>query len=187
MRRIAIVSLGFSIAVLGGGVRSLAAQQDPDPNKSRPPLLLELTREERIATAVHLYLKQFIQAIQRADTVALASLVPDEVIPAEERPVAERAGCPSLGRAVVMLRASRAGRSENPELPLRMIRLEEVNVSLSAARESGSVAEMRIQEHAPGQVLYAVVSAVFSVRGDAIVARRLEGGLVGLCGLALSR
>jgi hypothetical protein len=79
------------IALVGAAARPLRAQAEPDPGQPRPPLLLEASRTERLDTAVRMYLADLIGAIQRGDTVALASLVPDELVRDVEKSVAVRA------------------------------------------------------------------------------------------------
>lgn len=184
MHRVLACSLFLLAGVFPAGSTAFA-QQDPDPTEPRPPVLLEMTREERIGTAVQLYLRQFIQAIQQADTVALASLVPPEAIPAAERRVGEQAGCGSMGRAVAMLRSGRAEQSENPALPLGMIRLRELAIELTSGGGPVARADARVEERRQNRLLYAPLSFTFALEEDAIRLRRVQGGVVGLCGLAL--
>lgn len=179
-----LVVLTLSVAATG----SLVGQQPAeDPNVPRPPYLLGVSRAERIEAAVQLYLGQFIQAIQTADTVALSVLVPDEVIPPAEKPVAQRAGCPSVGEAVRQMRVARAGQSTNPRMPLGMIHLGDITTDLTS--RGGTVARVsgRIQERTRGELRYAPIELEFALDGDRIRVAIARGVLLGACGFAHTR
>ncbi|HEX9727409.1 MAG TPA: hypothetical protein VGA37_02755 [Gemmatimonadales bacterium] len=183
MSRLAVLLLGCWTVVPG----AVAAQEVDDPNVPRPPYLLALTRAERIEAAVQLFLAEFMQAIQTADTLKLSMLVEDELIPAGEKPVSQRAGCPSLGRALQRLRAARAGLSDEPRLPLRMIRLGDVATTLSVSSDTVARVSARLKERTDRAVLYAPIAFVFALDGDLIRLGATGGLLVGTCGFAEAR
>ena len=179
---LAVITL--SVAVTG----SLAAQQPvDDPNVPRPPYLLNISRAERIEAAVQLYLAQFIQAIQTADTAALSALVGEELIPAGERPVAQRAGCASVGDAVRQLRVARAGQSTSPRMPLRMMHLGDVATDITAVGDTVARVTAQIRERTRRELRYAPIELVFAGDGDRIRVAAARGVLVGACGFARVR
>ncbi len=153
----------------------------------RPPYLLAVSRAERIEAAVQLYLAKFIQAVQTADTAALSALVGDELIPAGEKPVAQRAGCASVGDAVRQLRIARAGRSTNPRVPLRMIRLGNITSDLTVRGDTVAFVAARIQERTRRELRYAPIELAFTLEGDRIRVATARGVLVGACGFARTR
>ena len=166
------------------GVGRAWAQSGPDPGQPRPPLLLGASREERLGASVRMYLQEFIGAIQRGDTVALGVLVPREVIPEVEKPVATLAGCASLGGATARLRVRRAGESAVPALPLAGIGLSNVRIILGGTADTVAWAQARAVERHGGRTRYAPLVMVFAREGDVVRVVAARGALVGLCGLA---
>ena len=169
------------------GVGPAWAQGGPDPGQPRPPLLLGASREERLEASVRMYLQEFIGAIQRGDTVALGVLVPAEAIPDAEKPVAARAGCPSLGATTARLQATRAGESQAPVLPLGGIRLRDVAISLNQIGDTTARVQARVSERRGRRVRYAPVEVVFTETGGAWRVVLARGVLTGLCGLAVAQ
>jgi hypothetical protein len=174
----------LTIGIMSVSVGAAVAQDPEDPNVPRPPALLTLTRTERIEAAANLYLRSLIQAIQTADTAALSALVPDDVIPNVEKPVAQQAGCASLADAVRQLRAARAGQSSNPDLPLRMIHLVDGVTDLTAVGDTVARVSARIRERTPRELRYAPIELVLAADGDRIRVVAARGVLVGVCGFA---
>lgn len=162
----------------------LPAQEASSADKHRPPVLLEFSREERLMTAVDTYLRTFVQAIQRADTIALQSLIALDQIPEDERSVAQRAGCVSVGHALLGLRAARAGEIDNPEMPLRGVRLSDPNITLGNATDTLAAVSVRIEENRANAIYYAPLAFLFRAEQDRVLIMRSQGVLSGLCGLA---
>jgi ketosteroid isomerase-like protein len=165
----------------------LVGQEGPDPLQPRPPLILAASRAERLEIAVRMYLQDFIGAIQRADTMALASLVPEDVIPTLEKPVAQRAGCPSVANASERLSALRMGESVQPVLPLAGIRLRNVTIVLGVRGDTVARVQARIAERRSGRERYAPIDLLFVEQDDAWRIALARGALVGLCGLAAAQ
>ena len=175
----------LGIVLMEAPAGSLGAQVDPDPAQPRPPLLLEASRTERLEAAVRLYLAELIMAIQRGDTVALKSLVPDEVVPDGEKLVAGRAGCSSLGAAAERLRAGRAKEAPNPALPLSGVILGVETVTLGPSGDTVARVLTRIMERRDGRVRYATIELAFVEVGGSWRVGPAKGILAGTCGMAL--
>ena len=96
--RSAVVLAVSAVTLLAPALSQQPARDNPDV--LRPPALLSFPVTTRQQEVVRLYFAELRRAIQTADTTTLSVLVPDLVIPADEKLNARRAGCPSLGAAM---------------------------------------------------------------------------------------
>jgi hypothetical protein len=179
----------FSVAILLAAAAAggpLWGQSQPDPMQPRPPLLLEASRTERAEAMLRMHLQEFLGAIQRADTVALSSLIPADAIPGAEKPVASKAGCSSPGQAAARLKSAREGESVNPALPLSGVTVGNVMVTLGGQADTAARVAARIMERRAGRTRYAPFEMVFVETAGSWRLAIASGVLLGLCGMVIA-
>jgi hypothetical protein len=165
-----------ALLLAGLAASTTASAQQPateNPDALRPAVLLTWPVATRQRETVRLYFGELRRAIQTADTVTLAVLVPDFAIPAEERLYARRRnGCSSLSRAIARLKAA-----DTPVSDLSGVRLERVDVTSAAQGDTIAVGVALVTVSGrTGRISVALTSS-----SNARSVGRVRGLLTALC------
>jgi len=167
------VSMFLAVGVVVLSAPAVAQQPARDnPDVLRPPVLVSFPVATRQREVVRLYFAELRRAMQTADTTTLSVLVPDLVIPADEKLNARRAGCPSLGAAM-----NRPGNRGAPVGGPNTPRLDQVHV-LPAA-QGDTVAFGNAQLTINGRT--SELSVALTRLGNARSMGRVRGLLTALC------
>lgn len=154
-----------------------------DPHVLRPPFTTDASAEARIAGLVQLFSQELTKVLQHGDTVSLAVLVPDGLIPSTERNASAQLGCRSLSDAVVRLQSGwgQAFMKATRALPLSLVT---VSTTVNTTGDTVAVASARVRNWI-GDSPNDVVTFVLVRDRDAVRMARTWGLLLALCKLAV--
>ena len=156
------------------GVNRASAQQlaNTNPNALRAPEIVSLPLSAVRQQVIQLFFTELERAARSGDTIALAALVPDSVIPAAERATAVGAGCASLRAATDRLRArSTLVGAASP------VTIHQVDVISAGQGDTVSFGRARLVAGAWGSD----ISVALTTRGHARGMARVQGVLLGFC------